>query len=121
MKQPANQYPLSPVPLVDPWMKWWSTPICKPTVWIVFFTDAVCLLFEQFRDALLNFAFISCLVSGYVPFIAKAWFFNRLITVLLTYIWTFSGFSAWHLSGGHYTFAVYLLAPWACPYRPKYS
>lgn len=38
---------------------------------------------------------------------------TRLITVLLAYIWIFNGFSAWHLAGGHFTFAVYLLAPWA--------
>jgi hypothetical protein len=38
---------------------------------------------------------------------------SKLISVLLSYIWVFSGFTSWHLSGGHYTFAVYLLAPWA--------
>jgi hypothetical protein len=38
---------------------------------------------------------------------------SKLITVLLTYIWLFSGFSAWHLGGGQLTFALYLLVPWA--------
>jgi len=37
---------------------------------------------------------------------------SRLITALLSYIWVFSGFSSWHLSGGHFTFAIYLLTPW---------
>lgn len=38
---------------------------------------------------------------------------NKIITVLLSYIWLFSSFTAWHLAGGQLTFAVYLLAPWA--------
>lgn len=37
---------------------------------------------------------------------------NLPLRLLLSYIWTFSGFPALHLSGGHLTFAVYLLAPW---------
>lgn len=38
---------------------------------------------------------------------------SKTLTVLLSYIWLFSGFSAWHLAGGHFTFAIYLLSPWA--------
>lgn len=37
---------------------------------------------------------------------------NLPIRTLLSYTWTFSSFPALHLSGGHYTFTVYLLAPW---------
>lgn len=37
---------------------------------------------------------------------------GRSISVLLSYVWTFSGFTAWHISGGHLTFAIYLLTPW---------
>jgi hypothetical protein len=38
---------------------------------------------------------------------------SRLMRVMLAYIWVFSGFSAWHLGGGHLSFAVYLLTPLA--------
>ncbi len=38
---------------------------------------------------------------------------SRLISALLSYLWIFSGFTAWHLGGGHLSFVVYLLAPWA--------
>ena len=38
---------------------------------------------------------------------------NRLMTVLLSYIWIFSTFTTWHLGGGHLTFSIYLIAPWA--------
>ncbi len=37
---------------------------------------------------------------------------KQIINILLSYIWTFSGFSMWHLLGGHLTFGVYLLTPW---------
>lgn len=38
---------------------------------------------------------------------------TRGITALLSYIWVFSTFAAWHLGGGQLTFGIYLLAPWA--------
>jgi hypothetical protein len=38
---------------------------------------------------------------------------NFPLRLLLSYIWTFSAFPSLHLSGGHYTFAIYLLTPWA--------
>jgi hypothetical protein len=38
---------------------------------------------------------------------------SRIISALLSYIWTFSGFATLHMIGGHLTFSVYLLAPWA--------
>lgn len=38
---------------------------------------------------------------------------DKIIAILLSYIWTFSGFATLHMVGGHLTFAVYLLAPWA--------
>jgi hypothetical protein len=38
---------------------------------------------------------------------------SKLIAILLSYVWTFSAFSTWHLAGGHYTFTIYLLSPWA--------
>ena len=37
---------------------------------------------------------------------------SRLITILLSYIWLFSSFETEHLAIGHFTFTVYLLAPW---------
>jgi len=37
---------------------------------------------------------------------------SSLLSVLLAYIWVFSSFNAWHLAGGHFSFNVYLLAPW---------
>ncbi len=37
---------------------------------------------------------------------------NLPLRTLLSYIWILSGFPVWHLGGGHFTFAVYLLAPW---------
>lgn len=36
----------------------------------------------------------------------------KILAILLSYIWVFSGFSAAHLSVGHLTFAMYLLSPW---------
>jgi len=38
---------------------------------------------------------------------------SKIISVLLAYIWIFSSFNVYHLAGGHFTFAVYLLSPWA--------
>jgi hypothetical protein len=38
---------------------------------------------------------------------------SRIISVLLSYIFVFSGFNAWHLAGGQLTFATFLLSPWA--------
>ncbi len=37
---------------------------------------------------------------------------NTYIGILLSYIWIFSSFPAWHMAGGHLTFGTYLLAPW---------
>jgi hypothetical protein len=37
---------------------------------------------------------------------------NRVLRVLLSYVWVFATFPAWHIAGGHLTFAQYLLAPW---------
>lgn len=37
---------------------------------------------------------------------------EKLIAVLLSYIWIFSSFPVWRLAGGHLTFGTYLLAPW---------
>lgn len=37
---------------------------------------------------------------------------QRSLSLLLAYIWVFGSFPAWHIAGGHLTFAVYLLAPW---------
>lgn len=36
----------------------------------------------------------------------------RLMSALLSYVWVFASFPAWHIAGGHLTFAQYLLAPW---------
>lgn len=38
---------------------------------------------------------------------------TTLMAVLLSYIWVFSSFNVWHLGGGHFTFALYLVAPLA--------
>lgn len=35
-----------------------------------------------------------------------------LIATLLSYIFVFSGFGAWHFYAGHLTFSTYFLAPW---------
>lgn len=37
---------------------------------------------------------------------------GKWLRILLSYIWIFSGFPSWHISGGHLTFAAYLLSPW---------
>ena len=38
---------------------------------------------------------------------------GTIFTSLLSYVWLFSSYGAWHLGGGQFTFTVYLLAPWA--------
>lgn len=37
---------------------------------------------------------------------------DSIIALTLSYIWIFSGFTAWHLQIGHITFLSYFLAPW---------
>ncbi len=37
---------------------------------------------------------------------------DRVVGILLSYIWIFSSFPVWHLAGGHLTFGSYFLAPW---------
>jgi hypothetical protein len=37
---------------------------------------------------------------------------NLALRALLAYVWVFAAFPAWHIAGGHLTFAQYLLAPW---------
>jgi len=112
MKQPANQYSIitsSPVESLD---EWWSTPICKPTVGLFSLQMPFVLLFGTVPDCITQFCFISCLVSGVCTVYCKGLFFKPSYHRASNLHLTFSGFSAWHLSGGHYTFAVYLLAPW---------
>lgn len=38
---------------------------------------------------------------------------GTLLPVLLSYLWVFSSFNVWHIGGGHFTFTMYLVAPWA--------
>lgn len=37
---------------------------------------------------------------------------DKRIGTLLSYIWVFSSFPVWHITGGHFTFTTYFLAPW---------
>ncbi len=37
---------------------------------------------------------------------------NFPLRLLLSYVWDFNSFSALHMAGGHFTFAIYLLTPW---------
>lgn len=37
---------------------------------------------------------------------------DKLVAILLSYIWVFSSFPVWRIAGGHFTFSTYFLAPW---------
>lgn len=37
---------------------------------------------------------------------------DKIMAILLSYIWVFSSFPVWRLAGGHFTFGAYFLAPW---------
>ncbi|MDB5170464.1 MAG: hypothetical protein JWO35_158 [Candidatus Saccharibacteria bacterium] len=101
-----------------PWWNAWSVggaPLfANPQFGLFSIQTALVLLFGTVAG--LHYAMMAYFVLGFwgmYLLLRRLGSKSRIISILLSYIWVFSSFNAWHLGGGHLSFAVYLLAPWA--------
>lgn len=101
-------------PWWNPWMNGGQPLFANPQFGLISIQTPLVLLFGTVAG--LHYSMLVYYILGFwgmYRLLQRIGSKSRLITVLLSYIWVFSTFAAWHLGGGQLTFALYLLAPWA--------
>ena len=100
-------------PWWNPWMNGGQPLFANPQFGLISIQMPLVLLFGTVAGLHYSLLFYFLLgFWGMYLLLGRSGSKSRLISILLSYIWVFSGFNAAHLSGGHLTFAIYLLVPW---------
>lgn len=99
-------------PWWNPWIAGGTPLFANPNAGLISLQTPFVLLFGTVAG--LKIGAVAYFLAGFwgMYCFARRFKAERAQAAFLSYVWTFSSFTAFHLSVGHYVFLMYLLVPW---------